>query len=276
MKYWSLFVLALLALAVGLFLWLQHAPKIKSQVGSGQSTAAEQKFLQEMTAHHEAAINIASQAKEQADNPEIKSLAASMIAVEEKEVSNMSSWYERWYGSTIPKPATDPHAGHAPESNATTFDEGFVSIMIPHEENAVKLANEVRPKLIHQEVKDLAAAIVWRTPAEIDQMKKNQKSSTNDASLTINYNKSGFDKPNLTINAGVTVTFVNQRRDRPMWVASNVHPDHTIYPEFDQGRVLGYEPLPKDNIFTFTFKKRGRWVYHEHYDPTMTGVITVN
>lgn len=93
---------------------------------------------------------------------------------------------------------------------------------------------------------------------------------------TIMYTDAGFNRPNISIPQGSSVTFLNQRPQRPMWVASNDHPEHLLYPEFDQGKALGYEPLPKDNAFTFTFTKKGRWMYHDHYDAALQGVINVD
>ena len=95
--------------------------------------------------------------------------------------------------------------------------------------------------------------------------------------ITMAYNDKGFEKPELKIRNGSSVKFINQRTEpgRPMWVASDAHPDHTVYPEFDQARPLGYEPEPKDDTYTFVFNKSGRWTYHDHYDPQMTGVIVV-
>lgn len=93
--------------------------------------------------------------------------------------------------------------------------------------------------------------------------------------LTVTYSDAGFDKPELKIANGTAVTFANQRAPRPMWIASNDHPEHLIYPEFDQGVVLGYEPLPKDSSFYFVFTKKGKWKYHDHYDPAQEGQITV-
>lgn len=95
-------------------------------------------------------------------------------------------------------------------------------------------------------------------------------------STTVSYTDAGFDKPKISVMIGTPITFVNKRVQRPMWVASNMHPEHLLYPEFDQGRVLGYEPLPKDTTFTFTFNRKGTWEYHDHYDAAQQGTVIVN
>ncbi|MEX2008010.1 MAG: hypothetical protein WD850_00725 [Candidatus Spechtbacterales bacterium] len=73
----------------------------------------------------------------------------------------------------------------------------------------------------------------------------------------------------LTIQLGDTVTFVN-KSNRPIWPASNIHPDHSIYPEFDPKR-----PLEPGEEWSFTFTKEGRWRFHDHLNSLHEGVVTV-
>src|SRR5260221_11032052 len=42
----------------------------------------------------------------------------------------------------------------------------------------------------------------------------------------------GFMPSELTISQGSTVVFSSVRQ-KPFWPASNLHPSHTLYPEFD-------------------------------------------
>jgi hypothetical protein len=81
--------------------------------------------------------------------------------------------------------------------------------------------------------------------------------------------RSGFVPSSITITQGDTITFKSELKD-PFWPASNVHPSHSIYPEFD----------PKTRIFppnswTFEFDKVGHWGFHDHLSPNFEGVITV-
>lgn len=79
----------------------------------------------------------------------------------------------------------------------------------------------------------------------------------------------GFEPKEITIQKGETVVFVNEApEDR--WPASNIHPTHEIYPEFD----------PKTKVapgksWQFTFDKAGTWKYHDHLIPTDSGTVTV-
>ncbi len=80
---------------------------------------------------------------------------------------------------------------------------------------------------------------------------------------------SGFSPPELTIKKGETVTFIT-KRGKPFWPASNVHPLHSLYPEFDPKK-----PIEANQSWSFTFDKAGKWKYHDHTAPYFRGVIIV-
>lgn len=79
----------------------------------------------------------------------------------------------------------------------------------------------------------------------------------------------GFFPSEITIPIGTEVTFVNMT-DTLMWPASDIHPSHSIYPEFDPRR--GIKP---DESWSFTFDKRGQWVFHDHLSTHYTGLVKV-
>jgi len=79
----------------------------------------------------------------------------------------------------------------------------------------------------------------------------------------------GFYPPQLTIGKGDVVQFVNLS-SRPFWPASNIHPTHTIYSEFDPR-----DPLEPTESWSFQFNRSGEWKYHDHLAPFAGGVILV-
>lgn len=86
---------------------------------------------------------------------------------------------------------------------------------------------------------------------------------------TVVYSDRGFTPAIVEIAVGGSVTFKNES-DRDMWVASDEHPKHLLYPEFDAKR--GYEPSGE---FTFTFDKAGTWTYHDHLKASLGGTVVV-
>jgi plastocyanin len=79
----------------------------------------------------------------------------------------------------------------------------------------------------------------------------------------------GFSPSTLTVESGETVTFENAS-DEDKWPASNVHPTHELYPDFDaKNAVLSGES------YSFRFERAGRWGYHDHLNPDVQGTIVV-
>ena len=88
-------------------------------------------------------------------------------------------------------------------------------------------------------------------------------------STIIRRTTTGFEPATVTIRQGDTVTFINDST-KPDWPASNVHPTHQIYSEFDPKR-----PLAAGESWSFTFTKVGEWKFHDHLQANVTGLIIV-
>ncbi|RJQ28823.1 hypothetical protein C4571_02925 [Candidatus Parcubacteria bacterium] len=78
-----------------------------------------------------------------------------------------------------------------------------------------------------------------------------------------------FNPETVIISRGDTIEWINNHIF-PSWPASDEHPTHTNYPEFDALR--GFQ---KGEKFSFTFWKEGEWEYHDHLNPIRTGNIIV-
>ena len=81
--------------------------------------------------------------------------------------------------------------------------------------------------------------------------------------------ENGFSPKEINIHKGDTVIFTSTT-ERDFWPASDLHPTHTIYPEFDPR-----EPVPSSKSWTFKFDKVGSWKFHDHLFPSQRGVINV-
>jgi plastocyanin len=82
--------------------------------------------------------------------------------------------------------------------------------------------------------------------------------------------ESGYSPSSVTIRKGDAVRFVNASQSAYLWPASNLHPTHELYPEFDPR-----EPLGPGEEWTFVFEEAGEWSYHDHLKPRIRGVISV-
>ena len=81
--------------------------------------------------------------------------------------------------------------------------------------------------------------------------------------------ETGFSPSKLSIRAGQTVVFENAGQ-REHWPASNIHPTHGIYPEFDSK-----SGVPPGGSWAFTFTKPGIWRCHDHLFPETACTVTV-
>lgn len=87
--------------------------------------------------------------------------------------------------------------------------------------------------------------------------------------LTIVLTDVGFEPREVAIRQGGTITFRNET-GKPHWPASNLHPTHELYAEFDPLR-----PLAADEEWSFTFERIGTHNYHDHIRAYFVGKIHV-
>ncbi len=80
----------------------------------------------------------------------------------------------------------------------------------------------------------------------------------------------GFEPSDIEITQGDSITFKNDDTG-PRWPASNIHPTHEIYSDFDPRG-----PVEPGQSWSFRFTKSGQWKFHDHIKPEFVGDITVN
>ena len=64
----------------------------------------DQMFIDMMVTHHQGAVEMAKIAQGRANHPEIKTLADSIIASQQDEITKMQGWRETWYESSETPP----------------------------------------------------------------------------------------------------------------------------------------------------------------------------
>jgi plastocyanin len=88
-------------------------------------------------------------------------------------------------------------------------------------------------------------------------------------SVVVHVTEKGFEPGSVEVAAGETVVFENVD-DEGHWPASDDHPTHEIYPAFDPNK-----PIQPNTSWSVTLDKPGRWAYHDHMNPTLTGEVVV-
>lgn len=89
------------------------------------------------------------------------------------------------------------------------------------------------------------------------------------ASVVVVQTNDGFSPQEVIIKKGGSVTFRNIS-DKPFWPASDSHPEHTRYPEFDAKKPI----LPGEE-WVFIFDQAGAWRYHDHLVHEIRGKVIV-
>jgi uncharacterized protein (DUF305 family) len=173
----------------------QHAaaPDASAQHGAAPTSAQaefDQLFIDMMVPHHQGAVEMALVAQARAEHQEIKDLAQAILQSQSAEIDQMRAWRQAWYGSgETPAMSVMPmfhemngqvmvmeamnmaqdveRLRAAPEP----FDRAFIDEMIPHHQSAIDAAQVAQGQAVHQEIKDLATAIIAAQQREIDQLR---------------------------------------------------------------------------------------------------------
>ena len=143
-------------------------------------------FLDTMIAHHQGAVDMAKMVESKGGHAELKTLAKSIIASQEKEISEMKSWREKWFAGQ-PAAMNMEISGMADSMkgmnmkkldslSGNAYDLEFIRQMIPHHEGAVVMAKESLQKSQKAEIRTLANSIIKDQDAEIKRMQDWQTS----------------------------------------------------------------------------------------------------
>ncbi|MBD2436110.1 DUF305 domain-containing protein [Nostoc sp. FACHB-110] len=150
------------------------------------------RFIDAMIPHHQGAVEMAKEAQQKSQRPEIKKLADDIIKAQNQEINQMKQWRTAWY----PKAGSDAVA-YDPQQKKTVkmlpeqmqgmmmnmdlgaadtqFDLRFINAMIPHHKAAVVMAKDAAQKSQRPEIKKLAQEIIKAQDTEINQMKQWRK-----------------------------------------------------------------------------------------------------
>jgi uncharacterized protein (DUF305 family) len=161
-----------------------------SEGADEQPTAAsgqvpfDRAFIDAMVPHHQAAIEMANEAKEAGlAAPELIKIADDIIASQQAEIDQMLEWRHQWFGSKEREPeaaalqvlglsaaeAGMEHGG-VDLSTVPDVDQAFAGMMIGHHTGAIRMAELAKERADHDELKTLADDIIAAQQREIDVM----------------------------------------------------------------------------------------------------------
>ena len=154
-----------------------------SDTGGGAEEAyneADVTFLQEMTVHHEQAIEMAEMVEDRTDRPELNELAGNIIESQSAEIDEIEGMLEA-AGESSEEGGMD-HGGMGVSmseedmkaleaSEGEEFDKMFSEMMIEHHESAIAMSNEVLDNGESEQVADLARGIIEEQEKEVEDLK---------------------------------------------------------------------------------------------------------
>lgn len=86
--------------------------------------------------------------------------------------------------------------------------------------------------------------------------------------MTVTITSNGFEPSTLTVKKNTVITVKNES-GRTAQFASNEHPSHRDNPE------MNIKTLAPGESDSYTATAVGKWGFHDHFDETQTGTITV-
>ncbi len=142
----------------------------KEMVDHGSMTVqSERAFISAMIPHHEEAVATAKEVLSRGGSTDaIRTLATNIITAQEKEIADMKSWYQDWYGMPYtPTNSYQPMMRNLAPLSGLELDKAFLADMVMHHRGAITMAESVQPHIEHEEIKHLTAAISSTQSEEI-------------------------------------------------------------------------------------------------------------
>jgi uncharacterized protein (DUF305 family) len=158
---------------------------------------ADVTFAQQMTVHHQGAIEMADLAPDRAESADVKSLAEKIKAAQAPEITLMTGWLRDWgvattsgssamggmggmdnsstgsdgTGSAMPGMMTDEQMQQLSKATGADFDKMFLEMMIVHHQGALEMSKTEKDTGQSSDAQALADAITKSQTAEIATMK---------------------------------------------------------------------------------------------------------
>lgn len=136
--------------------------------------SSEKEFITEMIPHHQEAVDTAREVLARGGTtPEIKTLVQNIVTAQEKEIADMKSWYQAWYGTSYqPSGTYKPMMRDLANLSGQELDRAFLEDMVMHHMGAIMMAHSVQSYIQHDEVRTLTSAIIKTQSDEIGQMRR--------------------------------------------------------------------------------------------------------
>ncbi len=145
---------------------------------SGGRNAADVTFARQMIPHHLQALEMARLAETRAGDPWVREFAAKVATARDTDMRTFRDWLDMWGAEPLPRdhamPGTQTRAEieALAKLNGPQFDRKYVTLMIEHDNGAIKLARAEQAEGAFEGAKALAVATTTALGAEVKELKK--------------------------------------------------------------------------------------------------------
>ena len=129
----------------------------KTEMGLGVADRYfDLRYINQMAAHHQGAIELAQQVATTSKRTEITDLAQMIITSEPKLIATLLTWKNAWYRD--PRPAPTPRVVNLGGYD-DKLDLRFLNALIAHHQDGIAMAQEARSKSTRSEILNDADAV---------------------------------------------------------------------------------------------------------------------
>lgn len=121
-------------------------------------------YINLLIPHHEGAIEMAEMVVNDAPHQEVRDAAAQIIADQQQEINDLTTWLQQWYGQD-PNPDQRMMMDQGMmdmmmQMDATMHEKHFLAMMREHHQSAIEIGELALQRATHQELKDQAQIMI--------------------------------------------------------------------------------------------------------------------
>ncbi|MGE5765388.1 MAG: DUF305 domain-containing protein [Mycobacterium leprae] len=163
--------------AVALLVGFASSAAAREPAPNRSTARFEINFMKNMIDHHAMAVRMAEMCRDRAVHSQLRSMCKDIETSQRREIREMRSWLRDWYNtdhqpSMMHMPAGEMRRMHEMQmSSGRQFEIHFMTMMIPHHEQAIREAKTCRNRAHHGDLRQLCRNIIKTQAAEIRTMR---------------------------------------------------------------------------------------------------------